>query len=92
MISALRPPGIVKVADCEDRETTVKPSSLKTSNTADLTELSELVLIRVDARSFAPRPPTPTAGPQPTTTNARQPDIHDLRFISGHAAICNPSV
>jgi hypothetical protein len=92
MISALRPPGIVKVADRADWETTVKPSSLKTSNTADRTELREFVLIRVDARSSAPRPPTPTAGPQPATNNANPPEIHDLRFISKHAGICNPPV
>jgi hypothetical protein len=92
MISALRPPGMVKVADRADWETTVKPSSLKTSNTADLTDVREFVLIRVEARSSAPRPPTPTAGPQPATTIAKQPEIHDLRFISKHAAICTPPV
>lgn len=92
MISALRPPGIVKVIDCDDRETTVNPSSLKTSSTADLTLSVELVRIRVDARSSAPRPPTPTAGPHAETTKAKLPEIHDLRFISKHAAICHPPV
>lgn len=92
MISALRPPGMVKVIDCGDWETTENPSSLKTSNTADLTVLVELVRIRVDARSFAPRPPTPTAGPHPATSKAKPPEIQDLRFISKHAAICHPPV
>jgi hypothetical protein len=86
MISALRPPGMVKVTDCGERETTVKPSSLKTSNTADLTALVEVVLMRVDARSFAPRPPTPTAGPHPATSSAKPPEIHALRFIGKQPA------
>jgi hypothetical protein len=41
----------------------------------------------VEARSFAPRPPTPTAGPHPARRRRAKPlEIHVLRFIAGRLA------